>query len=33
MTESDTIVRWVATGSRVLDLGCGNGRLLRRLWE
>lgn len=33
MTESDVIVRWVAEGSRVLDLGCGNGRLLRRLWE
>jgi methionine biosynthesis protein MetW len=33
MTETDTIVRWVAPGARVLDLGCGNGRLLRRLWE
>lgn len=33
MTESDLIVRWVAPGARVLDLGCGNGRLLRRLWE
>lgn len=33
MTEADTIVRWVAPGSRVLDLGCGNGKLLRRLWE
>ena len=33
MTESDVIVRWVAPGARVLDLGCGNGRLLRRLWE
>ncbi len=33
MTEADTIVRWVAPGSRVLDLGCGNGTLLRRLWE
>jgi len=33
MTESDTIVRWVVPGSRVLDLGCGDGRLLRRLWE
>ena len=33
MTESDVIVRWVSPGARVLDLGCGNGRLLRRLWE
>jgi methionine biosynthesis protein MetW len=33
VTEADTIVRWVAPGSRVLDLGCGNGTLLRRLWE
>ena len=33
MTESDVIVRWVGEGSRVLDLGCGNGRLLRRLWD
>lgn len=33
MTESDVIVRWVGEGSRVLDLGCGDGRLLRRLWD
>jgi methionine biosynthesis protein MetW len=33
VTEAGTIVRWVAPGSRVLDLGCGNGTLLRRLWE
>jgi len=32
MTEEDTIVRWVAQGARVLDLGCGDGGLLRRLW-
>ena len=33
MTESDAIVRWVAPCARVLDLGCGDGRLLRRLWQ
>ncbi|MGQ0512166.1 MAG: methionine biosynthesis protein MetW [Betaproteobacteria bacterium] len=33
MTEADTILQWVAPGSRVLDLGCGDGKLLRRLWE
>jgi methionine biosynthesis protein MetW len=32
MTEEDTIVRWVAQGARVLDLGCGDGSLLQRLW-
>ncbi len=32
MTEEDIIVRWVARGARVLDLGCGDGGLLRRLW-
>jgi len=33
MTESDAIVGWVAPGARVLDLGCGDGGLLRRLWQ
>jgi methionine biosynthesis protein MetW len=33
MTEEDTIVRWVAPGARVLDLGCGDGSLLQRLWN
>jgi methionine biosynthesis protein MetW len=27
------VARWVAPGARVLDLGCGNGTLLRYLWE
>ena len=27
------IARWVSQGARVLDLGCGDGALLKYLWE
>ncbi len=34
MTRPDleAIAQWVAPGARVLDLGCGDGGLLKRLW-
>jgi len=31
--DLEAIARWVKPQSRVLDLGCGDGTLLRHLWE
>jgi methionine biosynthesis protein MetW len=33
VTETEVISGWIARGARVFDLGCGDGRLLRLLWE
>jgi methionine biosynthesis protein MetW len=30
--EAEIIARWITPGSRVLDLGCGDGKLLKHLW-
>ena len=33
MTETQIISAWVKSGARVLDLGCGDGTLLKHLWQ
>jgi len=33
MTELEVIAGWIAQRARVLDLGCGDGRLLQHLWQ
>ncbi len=33
MTEIEVISGWIAPRSRVLDLGCGNGSMLKHLWQ
>jgi len=33
VTEIEVISGWIAPKARVLDLGCGDGRLLQHLWQ
>jgi len=33
VTEIEIIAGWIAPKARVLDLGCGDGRLLKHLWQ